>query len=71
MSQYEVSKCKNLYINFLQLEIFVIKAAEKHLGNNTKICEFFIITSKIFLVMERVRYDWKGFILLYLMMDLL
>ena len=57
----------SIFINLRYLRLKLLKNKE----NNKKICNIFIITAKIFLVIWWVRYHWQGFILLYLMMDLL
>ena len=65
-------ECKNRYINFYQFEIFAILKLLKNKENNKKICHMFHHTLKnipCYVTSEGIIE--KGFILLYLMMDLL
>ena len=62
---FYINTWKKWYISiFINLRYLQLKLLKKR----RKCVMFFIVTSKIFL-MKRVVYHWKGFILLYLMMD--
>ena len=62
---FEEFKLKEIYMNLRYLK------NKKNKIIIRKYVIFFIIASKIFLVRLGVRYHRKGFILLYLLMDLL